>query len=298
MLETLSTPSTPTRLLIAGAAVLGLAAVAALAFFAWQNFYPVQASGNWTVRVAFEDVAKAAAIVPSPEGGLYVSQELKDGKGSIIHIAPGGERETLFGGLSKPDGMVAAQGGLVFSQEGGSAPVKLYRQGDVRDLFDGVNVQGLWSDGETLFAIEDRKRDGRLFRYQWRDQRLSILRDDLSEAESITRCPDGTMLYSEKEKGLIRQLSADGTDAPLAVQLDKPSYLLCDSNGLWVSEDLTHRARLLLIEPSGRVQTILSYLKAPQAITRLAEGRYLVAEGGRDRILEIRLDTPDLAQRN
>lgn len=35
------------------------------------------------------------------------------------------------------------------------------------------------------------------------------------------------------------------------------------------------------------MQTILSFLKAPQSIVRTSKGTYLLAEGGRNRVLEL-----------
>ncbi|OZB31388.1 MAG: hypothetical protein B7X51_08565 [Pseudomonas sp. 34-62-33] len=263
--------------------------VTALGFFTWQYFFPVQAASGWSYRVAYEDIQKAAGLARSADGGILVSQELQDGQGSILLIQPDGEREVVVAGLSKPDGMLATRGGLVFSQESGDKPVSFLQDGRVSSLFQGNTVQGLWDDGHYLYAIEDRKGDGRLWRYRWDDRQLSVVRDNLSETESITRCSDGRMLYSEKESGVIRELREDGRDPVVLDGLRNPTFLLCDEQGLWISEDSTHRARLLLVDAQGRQTTVLSFLKAPQAIMALEDGRYLIAEGGRDRVLELNM---------
>ncbi len=62
---------------------------------------------------------------------------------------------------------------------------------------------------------------------------------------------------------------------------------MCDARGLWISEDATHRARLLLWDGKGEPHTILSFLKAPQSIVPDGKGGYLLAEGGRDRVLQL-----------
>lgn len=271
------------QLLVALAALI----LTALGFFAWQSFYPVQASGDWRFQVAYRAVPKAASLAPLPDGSLMVSQELHGSTGSIVRIQPDGQRQTLVGNLSKPDGMTAAQGGWVFSQEEGEAPVSLLKDGQVTPLFTGINVQGLWNDGEDLYAIEDRKGDGRLMRYRWSDGSLTVLRDGLTETESITRCIDGRLLYSEKEAGVVRQLTEDRSDPVILSGLNHPTYLMCDHRGLWISEDSTHRARLLLVDPQGEQRTVLSFLKAPQSIVPTDRGTYLVAESGRDRVLEL-----------
>ncbi|MFJ4430922.1 hypothetical protein ACIPZG_08110 [Pseudomonas sp. NPDC089395] len=260
---------------------------ATLGFFAWQSFYPVQASNGWDVDVLHRDVTKAASLLLQADGSLLVSRELDKGRGSILKITAQGERVVLIDNLSKPDGMVAAQGGWVFSQEGGLAPVSLSRDGQVTHLFDGESVQGLWNDGDYLYAIEDRKGNGRLMRYQWASGQLDVLRSNLTETEGLTRCADGRLLYTEKATGKVRALTEDGQDPVVVEGLRNPTFLLCDQRGLWISEDNTHRARLLRIDADGTRHTVLTFLKAPQAITPDGKGGYLLAEGGRNRVLHL-----------
>ncbi|WP_332730474.1 hypothetical protein [Pseudomonas sp. ESBL2] len=283
---------------IALTATSGLLA-ATLGFFAWQSFYPVQAATGWDVEVLHRDVTKAASLLPQTDGSLLVSRELDDGRGSILKITATGERVVLIDNLSKPDGMVAAQGGWVFSQEGGLAPVSLSRDGQVTRLFDGESVQGLWNEGNYLYAIEDRKGNGRLMRYDWSSGQLDVLRSGLTETEGLTRCSDGRLLYTEKANGRVRSLSDDGSDPVVVDGLRNPTFLYCDQRGLWISEDNTHRARLLRIDADGSQQTVLTFLKAPQAIIAHGIGGYLLAEGGRNRVLRLTpAPAPATAQRN
>ncbi|NVZ68541.1 hypothetical protein [Pseudomonas costantinii] len=275
------------RVLRLGLSLFGLIGVAAGGFFAWQSFYPVSAAAGWSVQTVHSDVPKAASLMPLPDGSLMISQELGNAKGSIVRILPDGTREVVVGNLSKPDGMFATHGGWVFSQETGDAPVSFLKDGVVTELFRGENVQGLWVEGDDLYAIEDRKENGRILRYRWSDQSLTVVRDQLYEGESITRCTDGRMLYTEKKKGVVRELTDDGSDPVVLAGLNKPTFLMCDERGLWINEDSTHRARLLLIDKQGQQQTILSFLKAPQSIVRTGDGTYLLAEGGRNRVLEL-----------
>ena len=283
--------SAPRRVLKPGLWVIGLLCVATLGFFAWQSFYPVSAASGWSVQVLHRDVPKAASLMPLVDGSLMVSQELDDAKGSIVRILKDGTRDVMVSKLSKPDGLFATRGGWVFSQESANLPVSFLKDGVVSELFRGENVQGLWDDGDYLYAIEDRKPFGRLLRYRWSDQSLTVLRDQLQEGESIVRCTDGRMLYTEKKKGVVRELTEDGSDPDVLVGLNKPTFLMCDERGLWVNEDSTHRARLLLIDKQGHQRTILSFLKAPQSIVPTGRGTYLLAEGGRDRVLELVPDT-------
>jgi hypothetical protein len=69
--------------------------------------------------------------------------------------------------------------------------------------------------------------------------------------------------------------------------LRHPTFLMCDQRGLWISEDNTHRARLLRVDADGSQHVVLTFLKAPQSIIADGKGGYLLAEGGRNRVLQL-----------
>ena len=259
--------------------------LAALGFLAWQRFWPAQAAPGWRYEVAHADIAKASALAWQGDA-LLTAEELKDGKGRLLRIDAQGRRSVLSAGLYKPDGLVPYQDGFAYSQEGGTHPIRWFDAAGSRDLFTGIKAQGLWAEGKRLYAVEDRKGAGRLLRYDAADGSLTVLRDHLDEAESFTRCPDGSAFYTEKSRGLVRQLSDDGRDPPALRDLREPSFLLCDRRGLWISEDSTHRARLLLWDRQSAPRAILTFLRAPQALLPRGDG-YLLAEGGRDRIIAL-----------
>ncbi|WXL24773.1 hypothetical protein WG219_15840 [Ectopseudomonas mendocina] len=267
--------------------IFAVALLLGVAFLLWQYLYPVSAAKGWDVRVAYDHIEKAAALELDDNGNLIVSSELNGGKGSILSIAPNDVRTSLIENLSKPDGLTTFNGALVFSQEAGEHAVSSYQNGVITPLFQGDNVQGLLADGDNLYAIEDRKGDGRLLRYDASDKTVDVLRSNLNEAETVQICPNRQMYYNEKEKGVVRRLSTDGTDPVVLSGLKEPSFLYCDARGLWVSEDRTHRARLLLLDNEGNLNVILTFLKAPQELIPAGDGKYLLAEGGRDRVLEI-----------
>ncbi|MFJ3485739.1 hypothetical protein ACIPL1_20450 [Pseudomonas sp. NPDC090202] len=271
-----------------GVAVVGLGLVAVAGFFGWQHFYPVQATSGWDYRVAYSDIRKAAALGIDEHGNILVSEELRNSQGTLWRIAPDGQRTLLVDKLTKPDGLTPFLGGHAFSQETANAPVSLLKDGKVTPLFIGQDVQGLKADGPLLYAIEDRKGDGRLLRYDSRTQALEVVRSGLSESESVELCGD-KMLYTVKEQGVVRQVSANGDDPVHVEGLKEPTFLLCDERGLWITEDQTHQARLWLLDNSGKLRVILSNLRAPQELLRTGDGQYLLAEGGRDRVLELKV---------
>jgi hypothetical protein len=266
---------------------IALAGLGALAFLGWQHFYPVQVAAGWSFKVYRDDIPSVSAMVIDQQGTLFVSQEFKNGLGSVFKLLPNGDRQDVMTNLSKPDGLVLFQGGIAISQEMGETGVFSWRDGRTDPLFTGNNIEGLASDGRDLFAIEDVKHGGRLLQYAQGNKETTALRDDLEEGEGIAVCPDGRLFYTEKKKGWIKNLRPGRDDDVVARGLHDPSFLMCNGAGLWITEDLTHRARLLLLDASGTTHTILSHLRAPQTIIALAPGRYLVAEQGRGRILEL-----------
>ncbi|WP_244517127.1 hypothetical protein [Pseudomonas linyingensis] len=266
---------------------LALLLLAGLALAGWRHLYPVRTEAGWSYATHLDEVEKVSALVEDGEGGLLLSQELGGGKGRLLRLASGGELSEVQVGLSKPDGMIGFRGGVVFSQEQGELPV-LWRTPDgTRALFVGRSVEGLASDGRYLYAIEDRHGDGSLLRFDPERDVVEVLRRDLDEAEAVTVCPDGRLFYGEKGKGWIRQLSADGSDPTVLAGLNQPGFLLCNDEGLWVSEDATHMARLLLLDQGGQLHTVLSHLRSAQTLIETTPGHYLLAEQGRNRVLKL-----------
>ncbi|WP_145152060.1 SMP-30/gluconolactonase/LRE family protein [Pseudomonas oryzihabitans] len=269
---------------------LGVAVLAAgFAYPVWRHFYPVSAAEGWRYREVATDIPMVSALALDADGSLFVTQEFSSRRGSLLRLLDNGERQPVLGELSKPDGLVMFQGGLVVSQEGGPLPVFLLRDGQHQFLFDGNDVEGVATDGQTLYAIEDLPH-GRLLSYDPQQRRLAVLRDGLEEGEGVARCPDGRLFYTEKAKGWVKQWQPGGTDTLVASGLDAPGFVQCSADGLWITEDATHGARVLLVQPDGRLVTVLSHLRSAQTLIPRGDGHYLVAEQGRNRILEFSRD--------
>lgn len=254
---------------------------------AWRHLYPATAAKGWTYLVHLEAIERVSALVEDGQGGLLVSQEIQDAKGRILHVGPDGQPKEVIDGLSKPDGMVRFHDGVAFSQEQGKHPVLWMDSRGTRSLFTGDSVEGLATDGHYLYAIEDLHGTGRLLRYDFDSDTVTTLRTGLDQAEAIAYCPDGRLFYTEKVLGHVRQLLPDGSDPVVLKGLREPGFLLCNHDGLWITEDSTHMARVLLWEGMNKLTTVLSHLRSPQTIVETASGQYLVAEQGRNRVLEL-----------
>lgn len=271
------------RSLLIIVAVLG---VGAFVYPAWRHFYPVTAAAGWDYRVFARGIPMVSALALDDQGGLFVSQEITNQRGKVLLLKPGGEVSTVLTGLSKPDGLVLFKGSLVVGQEGGVLPVLWAQGSQTKALFEGDRIEGGTTDGHVLYAIED-KHQGRLLRYDPESQQLSVLREGLDEGEGVTVCPDGRLFYTEKGEGWVKQWQSRGQDNIVAEGLKAPGFVLCTTDGLWITEDATHGARVLLLDATGQLKTVLAHLRAAQTIIALEAGRYLLSEQGRNRILEL-----------
>lgn len=260
-------------------------ALSALGFSAWRHFCPVTASKGWDYGVFHEGITKVSALAYDGQT-VYASQELSDEKGKILGLNTDGSIAELMTGLSKPDGQVMYLGGLVTGQEGGKLPVLWLHEGQTEALFEANNVEGIATDGRVLFAIEDMKL-GRLLRYEPESRSLTVLRDGLAEGEGLSLCNDGRLFYTEKARGWVKQWQPGGQDKLVVDGLNAPGFVQCSNDGLWITEDATHGARLLLLDASGDLQVILRHLRSAQTIIQIAPHHYLLAEQGRNRILEV-----------
>jgi hypothetical protein len=276
------------RSLAAGFVAAGfLVVLAAGGFFAWQRFAPVTMSDGWTYRVHDDSIPHVSALALGADANLYYSEELRDRRGRIVRRMADGSRQEALAGLSKPDGLLAYRGGIAIAQEQGEFPVYWLHDGEIAELFVGRQIEGLSTDGHYLYAIEDVKENGRILRYDPDTREVAVLRSGLIEGEGIAVCPDGNVFYTEKARNRILRLQADGADQVIRQNLNKPGFLFCDGEGLWITEDSTHGARLMLLGPNGGLQVIARRLRAAQTFLPLGNDRFLLADQGRDRILEL-----------
>ncbi len=155
------------------------------AYSAWQHLWPVQAGAGWRYNIRNQDLPRISALAMDSEGRLFASQEYDQGLGRIVELLPTGEVLPRLTGLSKPDGMLAYRGGLVYSQEQGRHRVNWWHDVNSETLFEGNSVEELATDGYYLYAIDDVHGNGRLLRYDPLNRNLSVLRTGLDQAEAV-----------------------------------------------------------------------------------------------------------------
>jgi hypothetical protein len=235
--------------------------------------------------VAYEDLEEVSAIHQIGKT-LFISQEKRQNDGKIISIT-NGVRSTIINGLQKPDGLTFSNNNLIFTQESGVRPVLELIKGIPNVLFESNGAEGISSTKNgDIYVIEDRPA-GRLLKYTRESRQVTELVTDLEKAEAVCAMENGDVYYSENGMGIVYQLIS-GESVVYLRDLVKPGYLYCDENlqGIWITEDRTNFGRLLFSDEPHFSHTVAAGLHSPQSITFDQQGNLLLAEQGRDRILQ------------
>jgi hypothetical protein len=222
-------------------------------FLAWQHFYPVTAADGWTYRVYLDGIPQVSALAKDRDGALYISKELGNERGLLFRRAASGSLSQAVVGLSNPTDWWRF-----------AMASRLLRKGAICRCFGCMTVKRKpYSRGERRrsrqrWPVSVRHRrspgDGRLLRFDPLTRVLTVLRSGLSEGEGVAVCPDGQLVLYRKGKTLGQALAGRRRRPVLVLeQLNAPGFLMCNDEGLWITEDATHRARLLLLERSGIV---------------------------------------------
>lgn len=261
---------------------------------AYVRFFPVMTWHGWKSEVAFSDVERVSALAIDSRGTLYATQEFKSGDGRIVKLVAGEPAVTVVSGLDKPDGLSMLGDELIISQEGGDFPLLKFSPAENKHVslpFRGNNLEQIWvydsDDNPVIYAVED-KPQGKLLVFDVNARTTSVLAEGLEEAEGVSRCPDGSILFTEKS-GTVSKLTGPNVYEPIVTGLKDPGFVLCTQDGFWVTEDATNHSRLMLFEntPPYSRKIVASHLRSAQYVLELPDGSLLLVEQGRNRVLRL-----------
>ncbi|WP_287810997.1 PfkB family carbohydrate kinase [Pseudomonas sp.] len=200
-------------------------------------------------------------------------------------------REERLGGAANVARNAAALGahsgllGVVGNDEAGDSVEQILRESSIDSYLKRDSAIS------TIIKLRVIGRQQQMVRIDFEDAPTeTVLRDKLAQTESVEICPGGKLLYTVKKEGVVRQFDESGKDPVYVDGITNPTFILCDKRGLWIVEDQTHLARLWLRTPDGKLQVILSHLRAPQELLPTGDNTYLLAEGGRNRVIELKAD--------
>lgn len=266
--------------------------VAALCAVWYVRFCPPMAWGGWKLTTLVQDVDRVSGLALGADGSLYMTQEYLSPGGLVIRLRTDHERAVVASGLDKPDGLFLDGGSLYISQEGGVHPMlKVASNGDIEEIpVAAANLEQIWLAHENgrlvLYGIEDR-RVGNIVRYDFESGRSDVMAEGIAEGEGVSVCADGTIFYAEKETGEINRLTPGGGRELLAGGFNKPGFVACEAEGVWVTEDANLDARVYFVHRAlpHRAELIVSHLRSAQYLVRSSPTELLLAEQDRGRVL-------------
>lgn len=236
--------------------------------------------------VVAEGIPSPDGLVLDPAGNLYVASEQRDG--SVLRIAPSGERTVVAEGLARPDNLIQdADGNLYVSEEQPQGRVSRIAPDGLRTVLAQLNnPEGLAFDAAGVLYIGEDREHGRIVRLV--GDRAELVAGGLARPEGIAFDGDGNLYVNETTSGQVTRIRPDGTREAFV-----PSGLLQEPDGIaysaryggfFVTEDL-EQGRLCFIRLDGQVVPIGVPLSWPQGLLVDAEGALYVSEQGRHRVL-------------
>lgn len=240
---------------------------------------------DWEYSVLHTDLPEVSGL-QSDGSSIYVTFETRNYDGKLVSIVDR-KRSTIVSGLQKPDGLTTSLGLLVYTQEFGESPVYEVVNGVPRGLFIANGAEGVDSTlNGDVYVIEDRP-GGRVLKYERLTGQISELASKLEAGEGICAMESGVVYFSERDKGIVYKIERGETSEYLTA-LRKPAFLLCDdeSKSIWITEDRRNYGRLLHSSSRHQFQVMATGLSSPQAVTINSEGQLLLAEQGRNRVIQ------------
>ena len=245
----------------------------------------VSSHDDWQYSVLYTDLPEVSGL-QSHGSSIYVTFETRNYDGKLVSILDG-DRSTVVSGLQKPDGLTISLGSLVYTQEFGESPVYEVINGVPHGLFITYHAEGIDSTlNGDLYVIEDRP-EGRVLKYERSTGKVFELATELESGEGICAMESGVVYFGERDKGIVYKIQ-DGEISEYLTGLNAPGFLLCDdeSHSIWITEDRRNYGRLLHSSSPHQIKVMATGLSSPQAVTINSEGRLLLAEQGRNRVIQ------------
>lgn len=244
-------------------------------------------SDHWEYEVFATDLNKVDNIVVAPDQSLYVSLELPDGQGAVLHLESG-VRTTILGGLRRADGLTLLSNTLVVTEEvEGGRVIKIDLENNHTEVIAELNKpEGVeLLPGGLLAVSQDLVEDGNVVALDT-DGRITLLAEGLDKPEGLATAEDGSLYVAESGTGRILNVSVDGTEIVLD-GLNRPDQVEVALDGsIWVTED--RQSGRVMRFSDGELETILTGVIKPQGIAFDDAGWIYIAEQGRNRIIRLR----------
>jgi len=240
---------------------------------------------GWRYRILAQDLSAIDNLVVAGDGQLYGTIEQPNGQGQIVRLR-NGAAEPVFAGIKSPGGLSARGKSLYLVEwmtDGRALEIDL-DSGAVYNLAVLRNPDGVAVSREGDVFVTEDVVNGRVLRVAKTGQ-TEVVVGGLHRPGGLCVGKKGMLYIAETGTGRILSY-LNGTMQTVVEDLDEPDEVQCAPDGsLWITEG-TNPGNLLRLH-DGQVEVIMTGLVFPQAVAIRADGKILVAERGRNRVLVI-----------
>ena len=259
------------------------------AVLAWQSFMWVTTVSGWRYSVAQDDLDRITSLARMPDGRLLATLSPKQmsgqpGTGQLVELDISHAGYTVLSdGLSKPDGLLPYNGGVVITQEFANQPVVFWRDGKVTPLMMLNKPESITITASGQWLVVEDAAKGKLLEINPETHAEKILYQGFEAGEGVCVGRNQRIFVVDNKRSALFEF-IDGDLKAVAGGLYHPGFLRCTNNGIWITEDVTSRGRLWFYDYE-QLHVIAHHLHSPQSVLEEPDGSLLVAEQGRSRLL-------------
>ncbi len=269
--------------------VIAIALIAAYGVLAWQRFMWVTSANGWQYSIARDNLERITSLARLPDGRLLATlspdqAREEPGRGQLIELGSDTRGYTILADkLYKPDGLLPYNGGVVVTQEFAKQPVMFWHDGQLTPLMMLTKPESLAITTSGKWLIVEDARNGKLVEIDPVSLTQTILYQGFEAGEGVCVGRDQRIFVVDNKRDALLEF-VNGNLNVIADGLYGPGFLHCTPDGIWITEDVTNRGRLLYYDYK-QLHVIARHLHSPQSALENADGSILVAEQGRSRLL-------------
>lgn len=245
--------------------------------------FTVRNSRGWSFTVLPGTFEKVDCLAFGPDGSLYVTVG-RSHAGKIVRIISG-KMETLMEGLYRPHGLYYRDDHIYVTEERGNDGRVLrfsLKNRETTVLARLNRPEGIYVDVDGSIVVVEDAPSSRMMRID-KSGAIQILADQLDYGEGLVVDNQGKIYVAEAKKGRVLRIQ-NGVREVLIDNLTEPDHIQLGPDGaIWITED-TYLGRLLRYK-DGVLEVVARGLRFPQGMVFDVQGKLLVADHDRNRIL-------------
>ncbi len=225
-----------------------------------------------------------------PDGSILFSDE---SHGTVDRISPAGQVTTLVRGLESPEGIVALPDGSLLIAEQGRNRIVRFQAGHPLTTWlalpnrrGGLGVDGIARDPKTGEIIIPDSPNGRVLRVDANGKNERVLASGFARPTGADVAPDGTVLVADETGDQVYRVQSDGQKESLG-HFAMPDDVVADADGTIFVASLADNS-IRALDARTHATRLIATVQGPQGIVVAPDGRLIVSEPARHRLLRLR----------